>query len=378
MERIEVAVIGAGVVGLAIASEVAKNGREVFVFEKNDAFGKETSSRNSEVIHAGLYYEKGSLKARLCAEGRELIYQISPGLVFHRKLGKLIVAVDESEVPILEKIMETAAENGVGDLRILEQKEVQKLEPNVRAVAAIYSPSTGIVNSHELMKYFVSKLSDTSGGMEPIVYNTEVVGIKKLADGYRVVTRDSQGNEDFFIAKVVINSAGLNCDRIAEMAGVDIDSTGYTLHFCKGEYFKVSSRHRDKIEHLVYPVPEEGGLGIHATLDSAGEMKLGPNSIYMYENVVDYGVDESHKQQFCDSAKRFLPFLEPDDLYPDQAGIRPRLFGPGESERDFVIQEESARGLPGFINLIGIESPGLTASPAIGKYVSEMVGDILG
>lgn len=377
MEQIDVVVIGAGVVGLAIASEVAKDGREVFVFEKNDAFGMETSSRNSEVIHAGLYYEKGSLKARLCAEGRELIYQISTDLVFHRRLGKLIIAVDDSEILALEKIMKTAAENGVADLRMLDEKEIHELEPNVRAVAAIHSPSTGIVDTHQLMKYFASRLKDASGGVEPIVYDSEVVQIEKLADGFRITVRNSSGAQGSVETKVLINFAGLNSDGVAEMAGIDVDSAGYRLHFCKGEYFRVSSRHKGKIKHLVYPVPEEAGLGIHATLDLAGEMKLGPNSIYMYENVVDYGVDESHKQQLCDSAKRFLPFLEPDDLYSDQAGIRPRLFGPGESERDFVIQEESARGLSGFINLIGIESPGLTASPAIGKYVSSIVEDLL-
>lgn len=377
MEQIDVAVIGAGVVGLAVASEVAKDGREVFVFEKNDAFGMETSSRNSEVIHAGIYYEKGSLKARLCAEGRELIYQISTDLVFHKKLGKLIVAVDSSEVPALEEIMKTASNNEIYDLRMLDGKEVHELEPNVRAVAAIYSPSTGIVDAHQLMKYFASRLKDASGGVEPIVYDSEVVQIEKLADGFRITVRNSSGAQESVETKVLINSAGLNSDRIAEMAGIDVDSAGYRLHFCKGEYFRVSSRHKGKIKHLIYPVPEEAGLGIHATFDCAGEMKLGPNVVYLSENTIDYNVDESYKQEFFDSAKRFLPFLELEDLHPDQAGIRPKLSGPGSPERDFVIQEESARGLPGLINLIGIESPGLTASPAIGKYVSSIVEDLL-
>jgi len=227
------------------------------------------------------------------------------------------------------------------------------------------------------MKYFVSRLKDASGGIEPIIYDSEVVQIEKLADGFRITVRNSSGAQEAVETKVLINSAGLNSDRIAEMAGVDIDSAGYRLHYCKGEYFKVSSRHRGKIEHLVYPVPEEAGLGVHATLDCADEMKLGPNVVYLPENTIDYNVDESHKQEFFDSAKRFLPFLELEDLHPDQAGIRPKLSGPVIPERDFVIQEESARGLPGLINLIGIESPGLTAAPAIGRYVAKMVDNLL-
>ncbi len=377
MEQIDIAVVGAGVVGLAIASEVARDGREVFVFEKKRTFGQETSDRNSEVIHAGLYYKKDTLKAKLCVEGKRLIYQIDKDRVDHRKVGKLIVAVDDTETLVLEDIFETAILNDVSDLRILDSEEIRSMEPNIRAVAAIYSPSTGIINTHQLMKYFIARAKDASGGIEPLLYETQVIGIKKQNTGYRIVTKNPQGTEESIEAKILINSAGLDSAEIAKMAGIDIDAAGYGLYFCKGEYFSVSSRHKDKIGRLIYPTPEQAGLGIHANIDLAGEIKLGPNAVYMPDNIIDYSIDETHQKEFYNSAKKFLPFLDFADLHPDQAGIRPKLFGPGMPERDFVIREESDRGLPGMINLVGIESPGLTAAPAIGKYVGQIVDDVL-
>lgn len=377
MEQIDVAIIGAGVVGLAIASEVAKDGREVYVFEKNSSFGRETSERNSEVIHAGIYYPKDSLQARLCTEGRQLIYEISRQYgVPTKKLGKIIVAIDDSEISKLENVFRTAQENGVPNLSMLDKKEIQGLEPNITATAGILSPETGILSAHDLMKYFISR-TEKKAGVAPIVYRSNVINIERVNDGYIVSALDPEGNIYSFHAKVVVNSAGLNSDKIAEKAGIDIDKANYRLHYCKGEYFRVSNKHNGKVQRLVYPVPVDGGLGVHVTLDMQGDIKLGPNVVWIPDNRVDYNIDPSHQQEFFESAKRFLPFLEYDDLHPDQVGIRPKLSGKGMSKRDFVIQEESARGLPGLINLIGIESPGLTSSPAIGKYVGKMVDDIL-
>lgn len=390
MECIDVAIIGAGVVGLAIASEVAQPGKEVYLFERHRDFGRETSDRNSEVIHAGLYYPKGSLKGKLCVEGRKLMYEIGANsFVPVRNTGKLIVAVYNSEIPILENIVKTAEGNGVADLQMLNANEVHHLEPDVNAVAAIYSPSTGIVNAHNLMKYFSLKAKDNSGGVDPILYDHEIAAIDKLPDGYKITFTDPI--KDPVATKVLINSAGLFSDKIAAMAGIDVASFGYQLHYCKGEYFTVSHKHHNKIKHLVYPVPEEAGLGVHATLDLEGEIKLGPNALYMDDlyteitandgskrRIVDYSIDPSHQQQFFESARRFLGFLKSiDEIGMDQAGIRPKLQGPGEGFRDFVILEESDKGFPGLINLIGIESPGLTAAPAIGKYVAAIVNELV-
>ncbi|MBW2984741.1 NAD(P)/FAD-dependent oxidoreductase [Candidatus Woesearchaeota archaeon] len=378
MEQIDAAIIGAGVVGLAIASEVAKDGREVYVLEKHETFGRETSDRNSEVIHAGVYYDDSTrLKGELDVEGKHLIYEISEKHgVPAKRLGKLLVATEESELPELEKILKAGRAFGVTDLVELDRKQIKEMEPNVEAVAAVYSPSTGIVSAHDLMKYFIKKAT-AAAGINPILYESEVVGIDKLANGYKVTIQDSNGNQETIGARVVVNSAGLGSDKIAELAGIDADAAGYRLHYCKGRYFSLSYRHRGKVSRLVYPVPGHAGKGIHITLDLGGGMKLGPDTEYIPRHI-DYTVDPALQKKFYEATKPFLPFIEYDDLQPDQAGIRPKLFGPGQPKRDFVIREESARGLPGLINLIGIESPGLTASPAIGRYVGKMVDEVLG
>ena len=369
MEEIEIAIIGAGVVGLAIAAEVAK-GREVYVLEKNETFGQETSSRTSEVIHAGIYYPLGSLKAKLCVAGNAMLYELCEEHgIGYKKLGKLVVATEDEEIKELEGLLENGQKNGIS-LEFLSKGEVRKLEPKVSAVAAIFSPSTGIVDSYGLMKYFLGVAKDNNA---KIVYKAKVVGIEKLTDKYKVTVEDTAGNFSF-LTRVLINSAGLNSDRIAEVAGIDIAKAGYQLHYCKGEYFSTSQA---VTKRLIYPVPKpnEGGLGIHIIPDLQGRIRLGPNAQYV--DKIDYKVDEKWKREFYDSAKKLLPFIEYDDLEPDFAGIRPKLQGPGEDFRDFVIRHEHDKGLEGFINLIGIESPGLTASPAIAKYVRSIVDEIL-
>ncbi|MBI1968672.1 NAD(P)/FAD-dependent oxidoreductase [Candidatus Woesearchaeota archaeon] len=380
MEEIDVVVVGAGVVGLACAAALAERGREVYVFEKNPSFGQETSSRKSEVIHAGLYYPKDWLKTKLCCEGREMLYELAAKYdIPHRKIGKLLIATREEERSTLEEKAKQAEENGV-PVRFLDASDVKALEPEISCRSALYSPETGIISAHELMQHFVGRLTSFSSA-KPLFYNTEVVAITPLASRYELTFREKNGDLSSVMVRNVINAAGLHADTIAEIVGVSwhespkswIEKIGYRQHFWKGDYFRIHPRHRGKVQHLVYPLPEKGGLGIHLTLELDGSMKLGPDATYLPEKYFDYTVDEGKKELFFQAVQRYLPFLSLEDISPDQSGIRPRLYKPGEPVRDFIIQEESARGLPGFVNLLGIESPGLTAAPAIGEYVAGVV-----
>lgn len=373
-EIIDVTVVGAGIIGLAVGWAVADGKRKVYVLEKNDSFGQETSSRNSQVIHAGLYYPKNSLKASTCVEGNRLLYEVcaSNGIA-HRKLTKIVVAANDLEREKLEALLKNAAENGVGGLYLLTRQEVKRIEPNVEAVAALYVPSTGIIDVHGLMKFFLGKAKDK--GAE-VVYRAEVTGITKERDGYSVTVQDSSGASTFF-TRVLINCAGLNAGKVAAMAGMDLKKAGYKLHYCKGEYFSVGKGKSGLVKRLVYPVPlpEVTGAGIHVTLDLDGRMRLGPGVEYIRE--IEYTVDENKRHLFYEGVKRFLPALALNDLAPEMAGVRPKLQGPGERQKDFVIHHEEDKGLPGLINLVGIESPGLTASPAIAKMVGEIVNELL-
>lgn len=370
--EIDIAIIGAGVVGLAIAAELSERHSGVFVFERNAAYGSETSSRNSEVIHAGIYYPQGSLKAKLCVEGRRLLYEsCAKHRIPHRKLGKIIVATSEEEVGQLEAIREKAQKNGVDDLRPLSRAELKTLEPNIEAKAGLLSPSTGIISAHSLMDFFHKKARESGADF---IFGAMVIGLEPKGSGYTVRIRDSEGISEF-TARVVINAAGLDSDKVAGFAGVDITKAGYRLHYCKGNYASLSPKWRGYVSRLIYPPPEHAGLGVHLTLGLDGRMRLGPNTRYV--DAIDYKVDESVEDVFYRSAKKFLPFLEPKDVRPDFAGIRPKLQGPTDDFRDFVITHEEKRGLPCLINLVGIESPGLTASPAIGRMVAEMVAGAL-
>jgi L-2-hydroxyglutarate oxidase LhgO len=373
--NVDITIIGAGVVGLAIAAQVARQNRTVYVLEKNEKFGMETSSRHSGVIHSGIYYPYGSLKAKLCVEGNQLLYEICERSgIGYKKLGKLIVASSDEEAEQLQQLQERGVHNGAKNLRMLSKKEMKSLEPNVEGVAALLSPWTGIVDAYGLMQHFIAGAKD--GGAQ-IAYKTMVTGIDRVSNGYEVTVKEN-GNKGFsFVTKVLINCAGLYCDKIAELAGIDIAKAGYRLYYCKGEYFSVGNGKNRMVQRLIYPVPEHKvtGVGIHVTLDLEGRMRLGPSVEYV--DSIDYGVDTRHKEAFYKSAKKMLPFIEYEDLEPEMAGVRPKLQGPGEDIRDFVIRDESDRGLPGFINLIGIESPGLTASPAIARYVREIVENVI-
>jgi len=371
LAEIDVAIIGAGVIGLATACEIAQGKKEVFVFEKNRTFGLETSSRNSEVIHAGIYYPEDSLKAKLCVEGKSLLYKLcDKHNIAYKMSGKIIVAADENETAQLEGLYEQGRRNGVEDLMLLSRTELKKLEPNVEARAGLLSPSSGILDSHTLLKFLYSQ---ARGKGAKFVFGTEVVGIERAGTKYKVQIKDRDG-VSAFVAHVVVNCAGLNSDRIAQLAGIDIATAGYKLHYCKGEYFSLDSKYRNLTSRLIYPVPEQAGHGIHWRQGLDGRVLLGPSAYYV--EAIDYVVDETHKQYFYNSAKRFLPFVELEDLAPESAGIRPKLQGPEEDFRDFVITHEEEAGFPGLINLIGIESPGLTASPAIARYVGRMVDEL--
>ena len=370
--QVDVVIIGAGVIGLAVASQVAKVGREVYVLERNGTFGRETSSRNSEVIHTSIFYPKGSLNAKLCTEGNLLLYELcEKHNIAYQKIGKLIVAVDHTEFGALEKLYKEGKEDGV-DLTMLSRRELSRLEPNIMGAAAIYSPSTGIIDSHGLMRYFLGKARDN--GVQ-IAYKTEVVGIDQVSGGYKVGVEEPGGSFSF-TSRVVINCAGFNSDKVAAMCGIEIISAGYKLYYCKGEYYSLSPVKGRMVNHLVYPMLLPGGLaGIHTVADIWGRTRLGPH--FYYVDKIDYGMDSSQKELFYQSARRLFPFIEYDDIEPESAGIMPRLYARGEQFQEFVVRDEYDRGLPGFINLIGIESPGLTASPAIARYVSNLVDRVL-
>ncbi len=364
MERANIVIIGAGIVGLSIAAEISKNNESVYILEKNWNFGLETSSHNSGVIHSGIYYPKNSLKSTLSIKGNQLIYDICKNYKIPvRKLGKLIVAKGEDEIKNLDKLMLNGIDNNIEGLKFLDQEDVRRLEPNVVVDKAIYVPSTGIIEPTDLMEYFYSKATKNQ---VQIAYKTEVTGIKRLDDGYEL--KGISVGEKFNIqANTVINSAGLFADKIAAMVGLDIDNLGYRLQYYKGDYFRISGP--PPVKMLIYPVPNSIGLGIHLTPDLSGSVRIGPNA-YPVEKI-DYKV-ESNKKEFIDSVKRFIPSIEKYQIDEDSAGIRPKIKGSSEIFKDFVITHEKNNGLFGYINLVGIESPGLTAAPAIAEYVSEI------
>ena len=368
MADIDITIIGAGVVGLATAKQLSGKCENIVVVERHSSFGQEISSRNSEVIHSGIHYPPGSLKANLCVEGNRMLYDIcEKNNIGYEKLGKLTVAADEEEIGILEVLKQRGEENGVEGLAFYEPTDIKKIEPYVNAKLAIYSPSSGIIDSHGLMKYFADAAKSKGALM---VYNSEVTDITKENFGFKFKVASSNGTTEEFTTRIFINSGGLGSDKIAEMAGIDVDEAGYRLHPCKGDYF---SWNKKSLNHLVYPVPEKFSIGIHAGLDLNHDIKFGPNAYFVDE--IDYGV-ESKKEGFYNSIRKYLPTIDLNDLSPAMSGIRPKLQTQDEDFRDFIISHESERGLTGFINLIGMESPGLTAAPAIAKCVSEMIDTI--
>jgi L-2-hydroxyglutarate oxidase LhgO len=363
-----VTVIGAGVVGLAVAEALSRT-REVVVLERDARHGLETSSRNSEVIHSGLYYPRGSAKARLCLRGNRLLYELCAARgIAHRRIGKIITAAEPGEIRALESLLAHGIGNGVELVR-LSASEAKEREPHIRSAGAIFSPSTGILSAHELMDSFLRR-ARAQGAL--VQFGARLTGIERIGAGYRL-SYEQGGETGSLTSEAVVNAAGLGADEVASQAGIDVREAGYRLHYCKGSYFALRPSLSGLVSHLVYPLPGETSLGLHAVLDVGGRLRFGPDVEYLPDRRLDYAVPESRRAAFADGVRRILPEVKDEDLTPDIAGIRPKLQGPGEAVRDFVIAEESARGLPGFVNLVGIDSPGLTSSPAIAEEVVRLL-----
>lgn len=357
-EQLDAIVIGAGVVGLACAARLAEAGRDVLVLEQHRLIGSETSARNSEVIHAGIYYPTGSEKARLCVQGKALLYAYCERYAIpHARCGKVIVAVTEDQTQTLEGYRSQAAENGAGDLRWLDQNALNTMEPNVRGVAGLFSESTGIIDSHSFMLSLQGRL-EAAGGM--IAFGSRVDQIGRQSGMPEVRLEDQR-----LQARVLVNSAGLSAPHLA--AGIDPHAPA--AHFARGHYFSYSGK--APFSRLVYPVAEAGGLGVHVTLDLAGQVKFGPD--VQWCDGVDYEFDASRKADFAHAIRRYFPDLDEDRLQPDYVGVRPKISGPGEAAADFRIDGAEMHGQPGLINLLGIESPGLTSSLAIAEQVAALV-----
>ena len=374
-EGMRVVVIGAGAVGLAVARELAVGGHEVFVLEAASHPGAGTTSRNSEVVHAGLYYRPGSLKARLCVEGRRLLYEyLERNFVGFRKCGKLVVAAEAGEVAALEAVAANAAACGAEGLELLAGEEVRRRQPAVRCVAALWSPETGIMDSAGFVRALRADLERAEG---TLVLHARVCGAERRAERYQLAV-EIGGERELFDCDLVVNSAGLEADRVARMPLAEEPTDLPSHRYVRGSYVRVWWP-RGAIEPpdcLVYPLPNfhGTGLGIHLTLDLSGGLRLGPDTEELPERLEDYAISDSIVPRFEAAARRYLDLPAGVSFSPDFAGIRPVRSGAAPF-RDFYIAEESGRGLPRWVNLLGIESPGLTASLAIGDVVAAMAKD---
>jgi L-2-hydroxyglutarate oxidase LhgO len=370
MDSVDCVVIGAGVVGLAVARALALQGREVLVLEAAAAIGTGTSSRNSEVIHAGIYYPAGSLKARLCVEGKALLYAYCAERgIGHRRCGKLIVASNEAQARELPAILAKAAANGVKDLVLLTQAEAQAMEPALACVAAAHSPSTGIIDSHALMLSLQGDIENASGA---VVFNSPLASAHCAREAITLVTQDGTALQ----ARTVVNAAGLHAPALAaQFEGLDARFVPPAF-YAKGNYFTLSGR--SPFSHLIYPVPEPAshlaGLGVHLTLDLGGQAKFGPD-VQWVDSPDDLVVDAARAGLFYAEVRRYWPGLADGALAPGYAGIRPKIQPAGAPSRDFLIQGPRDHGVPGLVNLFGIESPGLTSSLALGRYVADQLAD---
>ncbi len=369
VDRVDCVVIGAGVVGLAVARALAMAGREVTIVEAAQAIGTGISSRNSEVIHAGIHYAPDSSKARLCVRGKALMYAFCEARhVPHRRVGKLVVATDASQLPALEHVLGNAHASGVDDCTALDARQVASLEPAISCVAGVWCPSTGIVDSHALM---LALLADAEQHGATLALSSRVVGGAAVAEGIEL---EVASDEDPFVlrATLVVNCAALDATRVAEaIEGVPADSIP-TVHLAKGNYFSLVGR--SPFRHLIYPLPEPAGLGVHVTPDLGGQAKFGPDVEWLAADAaLDYAVDPRRVTRFAAVVRRYWPALPDDALAPAYAGIRPKLSGPGEPAADFMIAGPREHRVAGLINLFGIDSPGLTSSLAIGEEVAAMV-----
>lgn len=364
VESVDCVVIGAGVVGLAVARALAHNGREVLVLEACDAFGTQTSARNSEVIHAGIYYPTGSLKAQLCVRGKQLLYDYCTShAVPHQRCGKFIVATREDQIAQLQAIQAKAAANGVTDLVLLDQEQALAAEPRLQCVAALHSPSTGIVDSHAFMLALLGDL-EHAGGV--LALNSPLARADIAQAAIDLIAEDGT----HLRARTVVNAAGLYAPALAaRFAGLAPQHVPQA-RFAKGNYFMLSGR--SPFSRLIYPVPEAAGLGVHLTIDLGGQARFGPD-VQWVDDPQDLEVDPARGDAFYAEVRKYWPALPDGALLPAYAGMRPKIHGPGEAAPDFCIQGPAVHGVPGLVNLFGIESPGLTSALAIAEHVVQLL-----
>lgn len=387
-ERVDCVVIGAGVVGIAVARDLSlKLRRQVLVIDSGPTFGTGTSSRNSEVIHAGIYYPPNSLKALFCVKGRELLYKYCKEHdIPHKQIGKLIVATGSSEIPKLNSLMNLGIENGVDGLRMMEGYEAMRIEPELQCIKALSSPVSGIVDTHSLM---LSLVGEAESYGTTFSYNTTVIGGHREGNTICLHISNSKALENWdgksplqpelvLVPNFVVNSAGLSAPSLAKrFDGIDSEVIP-SSYYARGCYFTLSNVKSSPFKHLIYPIPEHGGLGVHVTLDLNGQVKFGPDvewidgvdDISSFMNKFDYSLRTDRVNRFYPEIRKYYPSLKDGSLEPGYTGIRPKLSGPKQGSVDFVIQGEEIHGVPGLVNLFGIESPGLTSSMAIAEYVA--------
>ena len=374
MERVDCVVIGAGVIGLAIAREMALQGRETILLERENAFGTISSARNSEVIHAGIYYPKDSLKAKLCVEGNHLLYEYCRShQVATQPYGKLIVASDDSQLDDLQAILYKAQNNGVPAIKMILGDQAKALEPQLQCVSAILSSSTGIVDSHGFMLSLLGGFED-AGGM--VAYQSPVISAKPMGanaeNGFELEIGGPDGMQ--LETKLLINCAGMSAPAVAQqIAGLDKEQIPKAF-FAKGNYFSLAGK--SPFKHLIYPIPEPGGLGVHLTLDMGGQAKFGPDVEWLdieQEGQIDYTVDPRRGDGFYEAVRRYWPDLKDGALQPDYSGVRAKIVPPNSPAGDFCFNGPSDHGLQGLINLYGFESPGLTSSLAIAKHLEGLI-----
>ncbi len=364
MDKTKYLIIGAGIIGLSIAKTLSDGNKNVVIVEQEDSFGRHTSSRNSEVIHSGIYYPKFSLKSLLCVKGNALLYDyLKKEKVPFKKCGKFIIASSESEKEGINRLFENGTSNGVPGLQVITGDEIKKKMPYIKARYGIWVPSTGILDIHALMINLKQKIIENDA---IIAFNTKVTNIVKKHTGYEITFHDGYK----ILSDVVVNAAGLFSDHIAKLVGMDIDNNYYKLSYCKGEYYRTNVI--KSVPNLVYPLPPSNldSLGIHTRLFLDGSLGFGPNAYYV--DNLDYSINEKYKQLFFESISKYIDISE-EDIYPSDTGIRPRLKDGKKHNYDFIIKNERENGFPNFINLIGIESPGLSCCLSIAEYVKEIV-----
>ena len=358
--KFDVIIIGAGVIGLAIGQALQKKYNNILIIDKESSFGRHISSRNSEVIHSGIYYKPNTLKAKLCTKGNKMMYDFCHKYAIpYNNCGKLIVAQNKEEIKKINKLLINGKKNGLSNLNIIDKDEVKSKEPFITCKSALSIPSSGIVDSHSLMKKLEYLI--TSKGSS-IVYNMKVKNITKIKNIYKLSFNNINYQAE---SKIIINAAGLWADSISNMIGIN----NYKIHYCKGEYYQ-TNLFRNKINSLIYPLPTKYSLGIHLVLKLDGSIGFGPNAYYT--NEIEYSINNDHKNEFIKHINTFIK-IDEDNLFKDFSGIRPKIQTIGESNKDFIIKNEKNKGYQNFINLIGIDSPGLTSSLAIGEYVRKLI-----